>query len=80
MRRLLTAQRAWLLVGAFVVAYETLCPPGELMTTGCDRARARHPVLVTASILYLAGHLTRIVPRRLDPLSIIADHVGELGA
>lgn len=62
---------AWLGVAAVVAAYEIAASTRrdwELMSEACDRYRTRHPVVVSAAIVYLAAHLTRVMPDRLDPL------------
>lgn len=65
------ASAAWLGVLVAVVAYEALAATRqewELMSEAVDRYRRRHPVLVHLAVSYLAGHLTRTWPERLDPL------------
>lgn len=60
--------RAWLALGAGVLTYELLCPPGQLMSQRMDAYRQRHPVLTHLVITYLALHLTRRWPAPIDPL------------
>lgn len=55
-----------------VVAYELAAcriPHWELLSEAVDRHRARYPRLVHIGIAYLAAHLTRRIPARLDPLT-----------
>jgi len=67
---------AWLTLAAAIVAYETRAPRGQLLSQAVDRYRARRPVTTTAVIVYLAGHLMRVWPSRIDPLSIIGRRAG----
>jgi len=65
---------AWLALAGGVCAYEAYAAysNAELLSEACDRYRQRHPVLTRAVIVYLAGHLTRTVPQRIDPLHRMA--------
>jgi hypothetical protein len=70
---------AWLGVAAAVVAYEAAAASRrdwELMSEACDRYRTRHPVVVSAAIVYLAAHLTRTIPKTIDPLHRIGARRG----
>jgi hypothetical protein len=73
------ADRAWLAIIAAVLAYEIAASrrhhDWEFLSEACDRHRDRHPVVVHGVIGYLAAHLTRIIPRRLDPIHRIADRL-----
>lgn len=62
---------AWLGLTAAVVTYEAAASSRrdwELLSEAVDRYRIRHPVVVSATIAYLAAHLTRVMPATLDPL------------
>jgi hypothetical protein len=63
-----------LIVG--IVGYEVFCPPGELLSQAMDSYRYSHPLLVNGVILYLAGHLTRVWPAHLDPLTAFGEWFG----
>lgn len=67
---------AWLALAVAILGYEALAPSGELLTQACDRYRRRHPVLTHLVIAYLAGHLTRLWPIRIDPLHQFAVRAG----
>lgn len=67
---------AWLTLAVGIVAYESRAPRGQLMSQAVDRYRARRPVTTTAMIIYMAGHLMRVWPRQVDPLSILARKAG----
>lgn len=63
---------AWLSLAVGVAAYEMAAPEGELLSEAVDRYRRRHPILTEALICYLALHLLRRLPDRIDPLHQIA--------
>lgn len=62
------ADYAWLALAGFIVVYEALSPPGELLSEACDRYRCRHPILTDLTIVYVAAHLLRRWPQKADPL------------
>lgn len=66
---------AWCALGVGVVAYEAVAPRGELLSEAVDRARTTRPWLTNAAVVYVALHLLRRWPRRLDPLTQIAGWV-----
>lgn len=72
------ADRAWLALFVFVVAYEAaaaLRHDWELLSEAADRHRQDRPVLTHATVLYFAGHLLRRWPARLDPLHQLAERL-----
>lgn len=60
--------RAWIALGAGVVAYEMLCPPDELLSESADRAMQRHPWLVRFAAFTLAAHVCNALDDRYDPI------------
>lgn len=69
------ADRAWLVLAVGVTAYEVAAcrrPGWELLSQAADRHRARHPIVVHTIAVYLAAHLTRHWPDRIDPLHRMA--------
>ena len=70
---------AWIGVGAVVVSYEAYATGRrenyELLSEACDRYRTGHPFLTHLTVVYLAGHLTRRWPARLDPLHQMAERL-----
>jgi hypothetical protein len=62
----MTAKRAWAVLGASVALYELLCPEGEMLSHGVDKALEKHPVAVTAAIGYTALHLANLLPEEID--------------
>lgn len=72
---------AWITLAVGVAAYElaaALDDGGELLSEACDRYRTNHPVITYGGIIYLAGHLTRIWPQRIDPLHRLAETLAKV--
>lgn len=63
---------AWLALAATILAYEMAAPRGELLSEACDRYRHKHPIVTLGVIAYLAAHLARLIPSRIDPLHRLA--------
>lgn len=59
---------AWTALAAGVLAYEAAAPEDELLSQAVDRYRKRHPFITEALIFYIALHLLRALPDRVDPL------------
>lgn len=57
------ADRAWLALGAGVLAYDLLSPDGETLSEGIDRYLARRPMLTRMAVLAVSRHLLN----QLDP-------------
>lgn len=66
-RNLLSAKNGWLAIGAGVLAYEILCPEGELLSEGVDRGLEKHPTLTRLAIGATALHLLNMLPEQYDP-------------
>lgn len=67
---------AWITLATAIGAYEIVAAidqGGELLSEAVDRYRLENPVATYALIVYVAGHLGRLWPRRIDPLCILAD-------
>lgn len=77
------ADCAWIALGLAVVGYEAYAAGRagrrevELLSEAVDRYRASHPVVVHATVWYLAGHLSRVIPRRIDPLHRLAEWIAK---
>ena len=73
------ADAAWIALGITVLSYEAFAagrahkPEFELLSEAVDRYRRTHPLIVNATVWYLAGHLSRLWPKRLDPLHLLAE-------
>jgi hypothetical protein len=60
------AEKAWGALIAEVLAYEVLCPKGETLSEGVDRALETHPFITTLAIGYTALHLMNLLPPEID--------------
>lgn len=71
------ADKAWLCLGIGVMLYEITAAlrRWELLSEAADRYRHRRPVTTHATVLYLAGHLLRRWPQRVDPLHRLATRI-----
>lgn len=67
---------AWIALFVGITGYELAAPEDELLSQAVDRYRRAHPWITTALIVYIASHLLRIVPRRVDPLHQMAVRLG----
>ena len=73
------ADYAWLTLAAAVLGYEIAAATRrdwELLSEAADRHRRRHPVATHLAVIYLAGHLLRRWPARIDPLHRLATRLG----
>lgn len=69
------ADIAWIAVAAAIVGYEVAAATRrdwELLSEAADRYRAGHPIATHLTVIYLAGHLLRRWPARIDPLHRLA--------
>ncbi|HSA41343.1 MAG TPA: hypothetical protein P5061_12050 [Mycobacterium sp.] len=72
------ADRAWLGAAFAVTVYEITAVKlrWELLSEAVSRYRRSHPVVTDCAIGYLALHLLRRWPPRLDPLAGLANLFG----
>ena len=72
-RSLRAGDWAWLAIAAGVVGYEIAASRRgyELLSEAVDRYRILYPLATNITIVYLAAHLVRIIPRRIDPLYLL---------
>lgn len=63
----ITARRAWLGLGALILAYELAAPEGELLSESVDRGLQSHKMLVVGSVCLTAAHLLNVLPNKIDP-------------
>lgn len=66
---------AWAAIAAGVITYELFAPPGQLLSEAVDRYRRHHPYITNGMVCYIAAHLLRVVPARVDPLHQLATRV-----
>lgn len=68
MERPRPATIAWGVLGAGVIAYDILCPEGETLSEGVDRAlECEKRKLALGAIAITAAHLANIIPQQIDP-------------
>ena len=60
--------RAWVILGCGVVAYELVAADEELLSEAADRWMVRHPWLVRAVAFLLAAHVANAIQPRYDPV------------
>lgn len=69
------ADYAWTAIAVGATTYEivaALRPDWQLLSEAMDGYRVARPFLVTAGIVYFAGHLLRAWPPEVDPLTRIS--------
>jgi hypothetical protein len=71
------ADKAWICLFVGVAVYEMAAAlrRWELLSEAADRYRQRHPIATHSTVVYLAGHLLRRWPQRLDPLHRLASRL-----
>ena len=62
------ANIAWGVIATGVLAYEFLCPEGELLSEGFDGYVSRFPVTARVLPLILTLHVINALPSRFDPV------------
>lgn len=66
--RHLPPERAWWLIGCFVVAFDAITPPGTTLSEKMDEWIDEHPFAARAAVVLVAAHLVNAIPPRLDPI------------
>lgn len=67
-----TGDKAWIVLGAAVVAYEILSPDGELLSEAFDRYVERFPIMSRVLPMLLTLHVTNSIHRRADVVHMLA--------
>jgi hypothetical protein len=62
---------AWGVLGASVLAYDVLCPQGETLSEGVDRALEHNKFKYVAmgAVAVTAAHLLNYIPESIDPFT-----------
>lgn len=60
------ATRAWIAIGAFVVAYDAIAD--KTLSEKVDEALESHRALTVGAIALTAGHLCNMIPEKYDVL------------
>jgi len=55
-----------------IIAWDIACPRGEMLSDASARYTKSHPLLWGGTVVYIAGHLIHIWPKRYDLLSVLA--------
>lgn len=66
----ITAGKAWAGLAAGVVAYDLLCPEGQMLSEGVDRGLEQHRLATGLAVGVTALHLLNVFPQNLDPFSL----------
>jgi hypothetical protein len=71
------ADWAWLSIAAGVISYEAVAAKKDwdYLSEAMDKYRKNHPWVIYGCIGYLSAHLTRIIPRSLDPLHVVTQKI-----
>lgn len=69
MERPRPASLAWGALVTGIVAYDVLCPAGETLSEGVDRAleHDKGKIIALGIIGITAAHLANLLPERIDP-------------
>jgi hypothetical protein len=65
------ADRAWIALGAGVVAYDLLAPPDQTLSEGADSYMLSHPWITRAVAGAVASHVCNLVPDRWDAIHLL---------
>ena len=66
------SDRAWVVLGAAIVAYELAAKPEELMSEAVDRYLEARPWITRLGVTVIAAHLLNLIPPQYDPLHRLA--------
>lgn len=62
------SDRAWIVLGGYVVAWDMLCPDDEMLSEASWRYAQHHRVLAYSVVASVALHLTNLLPKWVDPI------------
>lgn len=74
----LPPEKAWWVIGVFVVAFDAITPEGATLSEKMDDWIDNHPVLTRAGVLLVAAHLCNFLSPRLDPIHLTFVGLGTL--
>lgn len=78
MQRHITARNAWIGLAGIILAWEYMCPPGQLLSEEADKWVARNPILSRLGFFAVALHLGNLLPNWCDPIHLIACVIGRV--
>lgn len=65
------ADKAWIALGIYVLAYDVLASPGQTLSEGADRYMLSHPWVTRGVALAVAGHVCNLVNPEFDPIHLL---------
>jgi hypothetical protein len=60
--------KAWITIGAFVLAYDLLAPEGPTLSEGADKYMLHHRWLTRAVGISLVAHVCNMIAPRFDAI------------
>lgn len=63
-------------MGAGIILWDVVAPKGEMLSDASARYTTTRPLLWHTLVIYIAGHLIHVWPKRCDPLSVLATSLG----
>lgn len=70
--RYTTSDKAWMTLGAGILAYEIWAPDGELLSEAVDRYLITHPIATKVIVITLVLHILNVVQPNYDPIHHLA--------
>lgn len=58
--------KAWMVLAAYVLLWDFLCPTGQTLSEAATDYRRRWPLATVGVVVYIAAHLLDAIPERLD--------------
>lgn len=65
------ADKAWIVLGLYVIGYNVLAAPEQTLSEGADRYMLKHPWITRGVALAVAGHVTNSVKPKYDPIHLV---------
>ena len=64
------SEKAWIGLAVGIFTYDVLCPRGETLSEGVDRAleHPRNKYATMGAIAITGAHLLNVLPEKIDPL------------
>lgn len=68
-----SSEKAWVALAAGVVIYDAVCPEGESLSEGVDRAlkHPRYRLVTIGAVWVVSAHLLNALPQIVDPIHIV---------
>jgi hypothetical protein len=65
------ADRAWIALAVYVVAYDVLAGPEQTLSEGADRYMLKHPWTTRGVAFAVAAHVCNLMPARFDVIHLL---------